>query len=308
MPCTRPIHGFRGQDGKVKFSRSGAFRDQPMTIACGQCIGCKLEKSRQWAVRCVHEAKMHETSCFITLTYDDEHLPEDGSLVLGDWQLFAKRLRANVGKFRFMMCGEYGDKTMRPHYHALIFGLDFFEGQKTIRESGNGKDRLYENKVLTEIWGKGKHCPIGAMTFESAAYVSRYTTKKIVGHQAARHYGGEKIRTRPGREGTVHCDLQFRRKPEFATMSRNPGLGQTWYAKYGKDVYPRDEVISRGRRAKPPRYYDTLLERENPELMRRIKSERKATAQEHKEEQTYDKLEIKEKIIRAKSKREKRTI
>ena len=99
--------------------------DDPVRVPCSKCIGCRLERSRQWAVRCVHEASLYENNSFITLTYRDDCIPENGSLDPDAFQKFLKRLRYYAGPFRFFGCGEYGEKTKRPHYHACLFNFDF---------------------------------------------------------------------------------------------------------------------------------------------------------------------------------------
>lgn len=274
--------GYRGPNGAVVFSRTFRPTNQyQMAIPCGQCVGCRLEHSRQWAVRCMHEAQMHEASSFVTLTYDDEHLPKDKSLHLEHWTNFAKRLRKQVGPFRFLHCGEYGDKLHRPHYHACIFGLDFIEDREQYKKA------LFLSPLLNKTWGMG-FAVIGSLTFESAAYVSRYVVKKITGKAAEDHYQG--------------------RKPEYATMSRRPGLGQTWFNKYHSEVYPSDEVIVRGKKCKPPRYYDKLLEKQNPELLKLIKDQRKKAAIEHEADQTWERLKVREEVQEAKIRDKKREL
>jgi len=133
MACYHPIQAWRSkkvnkETGKrsIVFQRSEAFVDMPVVVPCGQCIGCRLEKSRQWAIRCVHESKCHDDNIFVTLTYNNENLPKDGSLCLADLQKFMKRLRKKYGAgIRYFACGEYGEKLKRPHYHVCIFGLNF---------------------------------------------------------------------------------------------------------------------------------------------------------------------------------------
>ena len=174
---------------------------QRSTVACGQCVGCRLERSRQWAIRCVHESQMHEQNCFITLTYSDEFLPENGSLQLKHFQDFMKRLRFHVGGgIRFFHCGEYGEENGRPHHHAIIFNHDFAD--KKVWKTNNGVV-LYRSKILEELWPYG-FATVGCVSFESAAYVARYITKKVNGDMADSHYLG--------------------REPEYITMSRRPGV------------------------------------------------------------------------------------
>lgn len=190
MPCYSPLSGYRSikpnQNGKypIMFSQRDGFSDIPIDVPCGRCIGCKLERSRQWATRCMHEASMHKKNVFITLTYSDEHLPYDQSLDLDHFQKFMKRLRKKHPHVRFYHCGEYGEKTGRPHYHAILFNCDFLDKKiYTIRN----ENPVYVSQELNNIWGYGL-CEIGSVTFESAGYVARYCTKKITGDFAEEHY------------------------------------------------------------------------------------------------------------------------
>jgi len=192
-------------------------------------------------------------TCFITLTYDPEHLPAENTLVLRDWQLFAKRVRKAGLPFRFFHCGEYGSRTARPHYHAAIFGIDWSSRPGAQLFSNRGGFPVYTHPQLTELWGHGL-AVVGSLTFESAAYVARYITTKITGPLADDHYGN--------------------RKPEYTTMSRRPGIGKKWYDRFKSDVYPADEFISRGIPTQPPRYFDRLLELDDPALLERLKVKR----------------------------------
>ncbi len=260
MPCYKPMNVWRGatnENGKrpIIFSPpklQGATALQGQTIPCGQCIGCRLEYARQWAIRCMHEKKMHEQSTFITLTYDDEHLPSYGSLNIEDFQKFMKRLRKNQSqkKIRFFQCGEYGENFQRPHHHAIIFGHDFDQN-----ESDN---QVKSSAELKELWPYGFNT-VGQVTFESASYVARYVTKKITGRAKENHYQG--------------------RKPEYCTMSRRPGIGKPFYDKFKDEIHRADSVIMRGLEMKPPKYYDKQLELDNPDLHAIIKAGRIAQAQ-----------------------------
>lgn len=222
-----------------------------LAVPCGKCIGCRLEKSRQWAMRCMHEASLHADNCFLTLTYDDVHLPADGSLVKRDLQLFLKRLRYRYAdkRIRYYGCGEYGEQLSRPHYHLCVFGFVFSDCYLFKR----GAHALYVSDALTDLWGKG-HCTVGDLTFDSAAYVARYCTKKVNGPLADDHYKG--------------------RQPEFSVMSLRPGIGADWYRKFKSDCFPSDWLVVNGHKCKPPRYYERLLERENPALLASLREAR----------------------------------
>lgn len=223
MPCFHPMPAVRLPDGSVTFTSRSKVDGNDFELPCGQCAGCRLERSRQWAIRCVHESQMHERNCFITLTYSDEFLPPHGGLIYRDFQLFMKRLRKRTGvPVRFFMCGEYGELDQRPHFHAILFGCDF-DDRKYFSKTGSGY-KLYTSDLLSELWGMG-HCPVGNVTFDSAAYVARYCMKKVTGDLADAHYA---VDTPNG---------IFQREPEFAHMSLKPGIGSTWLAKYRSDVF-----------------------------------------------------------------------
>jgi len=262
MPCFRPLKGYRASSpnpstGKysVVFNARKGMIDKPIDLPCGQCIHCRLEKSRQWAMRCVHEASLHSKNCFITLTYNDENKPQNNSLDLSTFQGFMKRLRKRYGHgIRYFHCGEYGETLGRPHYHALLFNFDFPD--KTLW-STNSEFPLYTSESLSELWNLG-FSTIGDLTFESAAYCARYVTKKITGDLAKDHYQG--------------------RKPEYCTMSRRKGIGYGWIEKYRNDVYPFDEVIIRGKKMKPAKAYDRFLELNFPTEYEEVKQSREIIA------------------------------
>lgn len=271
MSCYAPLTGWYSKhinpSGKrsIVFNRNEALDSyHSLSIPCGQCIGCRLEKSRQWAIRCSLESQLYEHSYFLTLTYDDQHLPSSGSLVPDDLQKFFKKLRRHIEyhgsdeKIRFFACGEYGDNFQRPHYHAIIYNLDIPD-LKRFSTSFNG-DTYYTSEIINQIWKNG-YVIIGQVTFESCAYVARYVTKKITGDQADEHYNG--------------------RVPEFVRMSRRPGIGAAWLDKYQTDVYPHDYIVIRdGIKVKPPKYFDKLFEAIAPDEMSMIKELRSVAGYE----------------------------
>jgi len=262
-----------------------AYVDLKMTVSCGQCIGCRLERSRQWAVRCMHEASQHSENSFLTLTYRDLSLPEGGTLVKRDFQNFMKRLRKKYSgrKVRFFHCGEYGDSLGRPHYHALLFGLDFED--KLLHKKSNSGDDIFTSKILDSVWQLG-HAYIGSVTFESAAYVARYCLKKRTGHSADEHY--EFIDPDTGEV--------FNRQPEYITMSLKPGIGAGWFDNFKSDVFPNDEVIVNGLKVKPPRYYVRRLS--EPEL---ILLRKKRLGTFNRADQTPERLIAREAVAVAKN-------
>jgi len=290
MPCYSPIKAWYSReltkDGKrfIVFNPAKGYADKKVDIPCGQCIGCRLERSRQWAVRIMHEASLHENSCFVTLTYDDAHLPADGSLCLDDFQRFMKRLRKNVApeKVRFFHCGEYGEKLKRPHYHVAFFGIDFRD-----RSVYTINDALFESsKTLSELWPLGFNT-VGELTFESASYIARYITKKITGEKKSDHYAIVDEFT---------GEVLHERTPEYITMSRRPGIGYEWFNKYVDDVYPSDSIVVKGKEMKPPKYYDMLYNKYFKEEFKKIKASRMDLSEAVKADNCYDRLVVKEKV------------
>lgn len=297
MPCYHPIDAWRSARG-VSFVDT--VDSSKIKLPCGRCIGCRLERSRQWAMRLVHEKRFHERSSFITLTYDEKHLPEDRSLNVKHFQDFMKRLRKEEGenRIRFFHAGEYGAKRGRPHYHAIIFGQDFRDERGEIESSPRG-DITWRSPQLDRLWPFGLN-RVGEVTFESCAYVARYVTKKISGswnenpakccdgaHPDRRHY--ERICETTGEI--------FELKPEYATMSRRPGLGAAHLEKYLPEIYPADEVVCRGHPTKPPRFYDRQLEKMNPSLYAEMKDQREcALMLSPMKDRTPDRLRVREAV------------
>jgi len=190
----------------------------------------------------MHEASLHEKNSFVTLTYAPEFLPKGGSLDRRAFPLFMKRLRKAVGPVRYFHVGEYGERNGRPHYHALLFGLRFRD-ESSVGQSAAGHE-VFESAQLSALWPVGFN-QIGRVSFESAAYVARYCVKKVTGSRAQAHY------ERVDAEGCV-----YQLEPEYATMSRRPGIGSGWLEKYRGEVYRDDAVYARGHEVVPPRFYD----------------------------------------------------
>lgn len=257
MPCYHPMPAVRLSDGSVKFvSRNKRGVEGTLELPCGQCIGCRLERSRQWAMRCLHEASLYDRNSFITLTYNDSNLPPGGSLSYSDFQRFMKRLRKRIGsKVRFYAGGEYGEQgTIRPHFHACLFGYDFPD--KVYYKKSSSGSRIYTSKLLESLWPYGLSS-IGDVTFESAAYIARYCVAKRTGDAAKEWYKCEEF---VDEDGVIRDSVT----PEFNRMSLKPGIGSRWLEKFKTDVYPRDYVVVNGVKVKPPKYYDVLFEREDP--------------------------------------------
>lgn len=273
MACTSILHGFFTPQGKrvIDFSYHHAVSavlargGQPLdaipsakvsyyrsyiAIPCGRCVSCRLARSREWSLRCMHEASLSDNNVFVTLTYRPADLPPGGHLRWKDLTDFWKRLRDRCGPCRYYACGEYGDQLSRPHYHAIIFGLDFDD--KVLWKNSPG-GRLYTSATLERVWGHG-FCPIGSVTPQSAAYVARYCCKKVTGDEASFHYMG--------------------RPCEAARMSSKPGIGYDWYQRFSADCFPSGYLVQDGVKVSIPRYYDKLLARTDPDLYERVRQQR----------------------------------
>lgn len=255
-------------------------------LPCGKCVGCRMDYSRQWALRCMLELQYHDSAYFVTLTYDDLHVPQSlyGDLATGeahpsltlrkkDFQNFMKRLRFAHpdDNIRFFAAGEYGSKTWRPHYHAIIFGLHLDD---LIPYSRSAQGYTYYNsESLQKAWSiydkyTGTYTPlgfavVGEVTYETAAYTARYVMKKLKGKEALLYDG-------------------MNMEHPFTLMSRKPGIARQYFDEH-PDLYNFDYINlatqKGGKKFKPPRYYDQLFDLEHPEEMAEIKAIRRRTAE-----------------------------
>ncbi|QCQ84756.1 replication initiator protein [Blackfly microvirus SF02] len=244
MQCFYALTGYYSKDvnpsgrRSIVFDKRKSFSGVPMLIPCGKCIGCRMNWRAQWAVRSMHEKRMHQLSAFVTLTYSDENLPPGRSLSLRHYQNFMKTLRLARGSgLRFFGCGEYGDTTKRPHYHFLFFNTDFPD-MRFLKSSTTGAP-LYRSAELSGMWKFGDNF-IGSVDHASCSYVTGYILKKCV-------------------DPVDYFPLEN----EFRTMSRRPGLGHSWFEKFSKEAYDHDSCVMDGHEVGLPRYYDTLYERVN---------------------------------------------
>lgn len=255
-------------------------------IPCGKCIGCRLEYSKQWATKGIYEAEMHEQNWFLTITYDQEHLPKGqdsynpntgeyigpnttGTLKPADMQNFNKKLREIYKRkhghegIRMMYCGEYGENYARPHYHGIYYNLPLFEMK--FHAYNENHEALYRVPELEEIWGKGM-IVAAEVNWNTCAYVARYITKKVGLPTLSQHYKALGI------------------EPEFFRMSRRPGIGREYFEKHKDEIYSKDQLIVKKygggtMKVKPPKYYDKLYDITNHEDLENIKKKRKKDAE-----------------------------
>lgn len=297
MPCFGPLVGYYSKEvnasGKrsIVFDERRAFSPVPIRVPCGRCAGCRMEKARQWAIRCMHEARMHKDNAFVTLTYDREYLPENGFLSRRDTQLFMKRLRkARYPGIRVYGCGEYGTLNKRPHYHMILFNCGFPDKKFYKKGAKQGQD-YYTSDELRELWPQGMNV-IGAVTFETAGYVAGYVMDKVNGKIADEHYEVYDA------DGLVH-----RRPSEFSIISRGRSIGSDYYAKFGAEVRTHDSVVINGREVRPPRLYDKLFDLTDPDGLRKVKRRRRRLALMAKDDNTSRRRRTKEVLLLLKLKR-----
>lgn len=244
MSCLFPIQAWRAkrlsESGKrpIVFNRRDGYEDMPIVVPCGKCEGCRADKALTWSIRCHQEASLYTQNSFVTLTYNDENLPNQ--LVKHHLQDFIRSLRDSGEKIRYYACGEYGDSTNRPHYHACIFGTDFKDGTE---QSINAD--LYLVPRITEMWGKG-HVVISEFTMATACYVAGYVAKKI---------------------GSQNDD-------QFQLMSRKPGIGFPWLAKNYKDLLKTETVVIEGKEFPIPPQYFRWAEENLGDCLKNVKAKR----------------------------------
>ena len=240
MPCYQPIPARRSESG-------GPWTIQPQLgtadafLPCGKCLGCRTTVQNSWVHRCVHEAQRSPYNTFVTLTYDDDHLPHE--LIPYHVTAFLKRLRKATGRnpnvltqgntgVRYLACGEYGDKTIRPHYHLNLFNCSF-------KDANTYSKKLQVSDTLDRIWGYGA-AKLAPFTPATAGYVAGYITKH--GH---RDYYGE--------QGEIL-------EPPFKRQSTKPAIGRRWIEQYAEDVQ-HGYLIHEGQKKIIPRYYSKILEK-----------------------------------------------
>lgn len=280
MACYKPLVAvYVGTDfqGQPEYKLNGfksvkdvSFMDK--LLPCGQCIGCRLDRSRQWADRMMLELDHSKVASFITLTYDDSHCPvgqvyDDGtvdySLRKRDWQLFLKRFRKMFSprEIRFYACGEYGDSTHRPHYHAILFGVAVDELAGDVLGYNEFHQPVFKSPILNKVWKNGENCSVAHVSWQTCAYVARYVTKKLTGPRSI-EYAVRNI------------------EPEFSLMSRRPGIGGFFALDHpdllGDSFVYIDDCHGEKNHVKVsmPKYLFSKLELTNPDLYDSIKLQR----------------------------------
>lgn len=286
MACYHPLRAYRLEDGSVTFRDDMRGGGDTLELPCGKCVGCLLERRRQWSIRIVHEASLWPFNCAVTLTYDDEHLPPCASLDYVDFQKFMRSLRdwgrhRKLPPIRFFCCAEYGSHGARPHYHAVLFNFFFADREPS------GKN-LYRSRTLEELWRLG-FSSVGDVTPQTAAYVAGYVTKKAEGSVLSR------VHTVVDR-----CTGELvERRAEFCRMSNRPGIGAGWLERFGSDVYPHGKVVFNGREVKPPKFYDRRFAEADPDSWAELQAMRYRDGIAFSGDNTRDRLATREAIALA---------
>lgn len=286
MACFRPISAFQSVvDGAIYFREVKDSRS--LQLPCGSCVGCRYVRMRSWSIRCVHEAQCHSVNSFVTLTYDDVHLPSDLGIDYRHFQLFMKRLRKTGRKARFFCAGEYGSITKRPHLHALLFGVGF----SNLKECGKS---LYRSAELESLWPYG-FSSIGEVNSASAAYCAKYAVKGL----------GAKVKDEQYRRVDGDTGEVWYVPPEKGRMSLKPAIGYKWFQKYWRDVYvARDGVVLPGGQVvPPPKYYDRLLDQSCGVLLEEKQFDRYVNSKRFAEDCSPERLLVREQCALARSKR-----
>lgn len=231
-----------------------------------------------WSFRCLAEASLHQFNWFATLTYSPEHLPPHGALRHRDWQLFAKRVRRRLGPFRYLMCGEYGEQTQRPHYHALLFGLAVPDVERFSVRRGYP---IFRSKVLSDLWGLGL-CEFGTVTPQSARYCAGYVLKDARAPERLDVLTGEMIEL----------------PQPYGRMSLKPGLGDAWIRRYHPEVLTHGVCHAQDKRFPIPTRFKQILEDIEPESfedLRALSIEKARSSPDN----TRDRLAVREKVALA---------
>ena len=303
MPCFKPT--------TIRI-KNDLGREYDQKINCKNCIGCLTDNERMWTDRIVDEASLYDNNLFVTLSYDEEHLPDHESVNIRDGQLFMKKLRKKFPgfKIRFLYKAEYGENTARAHYHYALFNTPKLTDMEYNRSNDNG-DKLYTSKTIEDIWGNG-FVLIGELNRTTAGYIARYIVKS---DQKTKSKRDDFEIIDP--DGVVH----HRNRKPFLNMSRRPGIGRAWLEKNFSDVFPRDEYFVQAKAIKPtkfnphplranasvimhkpPAYYFRCLEQMKPEMHAELKLQREdeTLKPKNKWNRTKKRLTVRETCLKAK--------
>lgn len=217
----------------LNVKRKGKDVRETVQVACGNCVECLSKRAREWSFRIVDESNLYKDNCFITLTYDKAHYPQDGNVNKRDIQLFLKRLRKKIApqKIRYFYCGEYGEKRGRPHYHMIIFGWLPSDIYKFFIDDDGVVH--YRSKMIEDLWQNGYILITKDITLETALYSASYM---------------QKLNVSDNKQGTAK---------QFVQMSNRPGIGAR---AFDEKSLVTDKLVIAGKSINLPRYYLKLAE------------------------------------------------
>ncbi len=315
MPCYAPLQGYKDiTTGGLVFNKKNAI--EKMEVACGQCLGCRVDHRLMWSIRIIHEASMHLDNfgnSWATLTYRDAaacndeqyrngyYVPSDYSLRPSHVSDFVRSLRRGNKdhKIRYFYCGEYGDENERPHYHVCLFNHSFDDQYLWKDDEGV---YTYTSEELKKHWPWG-FTTVAELNLRTAAYTAGYALKKITGKRAEEHY------LRCDEHGEAYWLL-----PEYIRMStgrgKPSGLGAKFYEKFSRDIFPSDQspIPGHGQSELVPRYYQNILAEQNPAMLEEVKELRQKFITAHAADFTPERLRDKYKCAKAKESRSQRIL
>lgn len=335
MACYKPLRAWRTDDNQIVFAERGRIHSE-ITLACGQCTGCRLERSRQWAIRCMHEAQMHKYNSFITLTYDDEHLPDRywegkyknngtkayaGNLQYRDIQLFLKKIRNKITRD-----SEHQSKHAWQNKQEWQPQLSS-HSTNTVLQSTHKQVRFYMAGEYGEQYSRPHyHMCLFGTDFPNKIYIGKtpsgsklYRSEQLeklwpqgfssigqITFESAAYVARYIMKKITGKQQQKHYEKTdqetgeiIRLKPEFNSMSRAQGIGLAWLTKYTSDVYPHSYVIVRGKKSNPPRYYDKQYQKTNPTEWEAIEYDRFTEGKKHYQDQTAERLQARQTVAEA---------
>lgn len=232
---------------------------QTVWLPCGKCAQCVSQRCNSWTLRSTLEMQKYNNACCLTLTYDNEHLPENGNLNYKDVQLFIKKLRNKLNQdykqdgkkieIKYMCACEYGSQKLRPHYHLILF--NFFPpdipkvgGQLKPAVFSKRGNPQYVSKLITDLWGKGR-VTVGLCNHQTCRYVSQYCAKKLI---------------------NKHPDYLKKCKECREKLVASVGFGLDWFKRNFRSVMSAGKVVFGGFTFAIPKYFIKKLEQIAPKI------------------------------------------
>lgn len=271
MACTNPILAYVKSTDPITGKKSLSFvaridanyrtissrygKENTFFLPCGKCPSCRKDRAKIWAVRCCLEASQYERNSFITLTYEQNHLPK-GGLCKHDVDKFIKFLRKETGqKIRYFYCGEYGETTFRPHYHLILF--NYFPEDATFHYTSENGYPVFKSKFLNKIWCYKGFVEVGSLTFQSALYCSKYILKQD-----------------PDNSKCTKIFVPANKAPVFHRMSLKPGIGADYIKSHLEQLFESDAVYINGESNNLGNYFNKIALCLDPDKFKFLQDQR----------------------------------